>query len=165
MKNSEHGIHVVSDSSTCFFGTSAEELGIRPHGPRHASSEFFLKHYAIIPNIHICLNTHITMLQRTLFRASKAAARPISRPTSFTPIRQPVAASLRWYSETPAAAKAGEATSESKPAEASETTQLKEASEKKDKEIVDLKVCRTASPMSNCPSITTHLQSTYVWKC
>ena len=80
------------------------------------------------------------MLQRTLFRASRAAARPILRPASFTPIRQPVAASLRWYSETPAAAKAGE-TTESKPAEASEVTQLKEAVDKKDKEIVDLKVC------------------------
>jgi hypothetical protein len=61
-----------------------------------------------------------------------------------------VAASLRWYSETPAAAKAGE-TPESKPTEASETAQLKEAVEKKDKEIVDLKVC-----IPKCNSITPH---------
>ncbi|KAF2796834.1 mitochondrial co-chaperone GrpE [Melanomma pulvis-pyrius CBS 109.77] len=79
------------------------------------------------------------MLQRTLFRASRQAARSLPRPHPFTPIRQPAAASLRWYSETPAA-KEGESTAtDSKPAEPSETTQLKEQIGKKDKEIVDLK--------------------------
>lgn len=55
-----------------------------------------------------------------------------------------MAASLRWYSEAPAAKEGESAATESKPAEpspqANETTQLKEQLEKKDKEIVDLKV-------------------------
>ena len=95
---------------------------------------------------------YITMLQRTLFRASRQAPRHISRSQTFcAPVQQQLrstravpASALRWYSEQPAA-KEGEA-SESKSAEPSsssqsnEATQLKEQIEKKDKEIIDLKV-------------------------
>lgn len=108
------------------------------------SSEFFLKTtHPPVPTLTLSTHTHIAMLQRTLFRASRQAARSLPRPQPFTPIRQPAAASLRWYSETPAA-KEGESTAtDSKPAEPSETTQLKEQIGKKDKEIVDLKVCNS----------------------
>ncbi|KAF1963118.1 GrpE-domain-containing protein [Byssothecium circinans] len=84
------------------------------------------------------------MLQRTLFRASRQAARPLKKvqPTAaFAPIRQQASAravpAIRWYSDAAPAA-------ESKPGESGEakkddTAQLKETIEKKDKEIIDLK--------------------------
>ncbi|KAF1999140.1 GrpE nucleotide exchange factor [Amniculicola lignicola CBS 123094] len=86
------------------------------------------------------------MIQRTLFRASRQAARPFSRPhAAVAPVRSVLPctrAGLRWYSEQPAP-KEGEAAAEaSKPTETekpSEETKLKEQLEKKDKEIVDLK--------------------------
>jgi len=86
------------------------------------------------------------MLQRTILRASRQqAARSIR---SFAPLRQPSAITraaatpaIRWYSDAPAA-KEGE-TAEKKEGEApaanGEVTQLKEALEKKDKEVIDLK--------------------------
>jgi hypothetical protein len=70
-----------------------------------------------------------------------------------------VAASLRWYSETPAAATAGETTTESKPAAATETTQLKEAVDKKDKEIVDLKVITKSNAPPRVHAYPHHITS------
>lgn len=87
------------------------------------------------------------MLQRTILRASRQqAARQIR---AFAPLRQqsPItravaAPAMRWYSDA-APAKEGEAAEKKKedaPAEKNETAQLKEQLEKKDKEIVELKV-------------------------
>lgn len=115
------------------------------------------------PHSHPPLRS-VTMLQRTLLRASRQAARPLSRPqAAFAPPRQPLtctraapAQAPRWYSDSPAT-KEGEAASasESKPAEASETSKLKEEIEKKDKEIIDLKVGVVPGgwlpPPSTCP--------------
>lgn len=87
------------------------------------------------------------MFQRSLLRASRQATRQLPQPqAAFAPIRLQVGGtraaptSLRWYSEQPAA-KEGEA-AENKAGEqpSQETTQLKEQMEKKDKEIIDLKV-------------------------
>lgn len=86
------------------------------------------------------------MLQRIIFRASRQAARHApafasSRQQIIVP-RGPITAPLavRWYSDAPAA-KEGEAAEKKEDAPASnEATQLKEQIEKKDKEIVHLKV-------------------------
>ncbi|KAH7392717.1 mitochondrial co-chaperone-like protein GrpE [Pyrenochaeta sp. MPI-SDFR-AT-0127] len=82
------------------------------------------------------------MLQRTILRASRQAAR---RTPAFAPLRQQLnvtraAASpaIRWYSDAPAA-KEGEAAEKKDDTSSNETTQLKEQVEKKDKEIVELK--------------------------
>ncbi|KAF2130792.1 mitochondrial co-chaperone-like protein GrpE [Dothidotthia symphoricarpi CBS 119687] len=80
------------------------------------------------------------MLQRTILRASRQAAR---RSSPFTPVAQASATratstpALRWYSDAPAP-KEGEA-AEKKDEAPSEAAQLKESLEKKDKEIIDLK--------------------------
>ncbi|KAF2256968.1 GrpE-domain-containing protein [Trematosphaeria pertusa] len=90
------------------------------------------------------------MLQRTLFRASRRAARPINRiQPAFAPIRQQVgtraAPAIRWYSDAPPATEAKPKEAEAAPAETKaepakdESAQLKEQLEKKDREIVDLK--------------------------
>jgi len=84
------------------------------------------------------------MLQRTILRASRQAAR---RTSAFAPLKQQqvgvtrVAAtpSIRWYSDAPAA-KEGEAAEKKEDAPSNEAAQLKEQLEKKDKEILDLKV-------------------------
>jgi molecular chaperone GrpE len=83
------------------------------------------------------------MLQRTLFRAARQAARPVQRiQPAFAPITR-AAPAIRWYSDAaPAEAKKeGEAADQSTDASA----QLKEQLEKKDKEVIDLKV-RCALP-------------------
>lgn len=96
------------------------------------------------------LHSHIesTMLQRTILRASRQAAR---RTPAFAPLRQPVGVTrvaatpaIRWYSDA-APAKEGEAAEKKEDAPSDEASKLKEQVEKKDKEIVELKVC----PMSN----------------
>ncbi|KAF2446826.1 GrpE-domain-containing protein [Karstenula rhodostoma CBS 690.94] len=77
------------------------------------------------------------MLQRTLFRASRQAARPVQRiQPAFAPITR-AAPAIRWYSDAaPAEAKKEvEAADQTKDASA----QLKEQLEKKDKEVIDLK--------------------------
>lgn len=84
------------------------------------------------------------MLQRTVFRAAKAA-RPVQRiqPAAFAPIRQQAAvrtaapSAIRWYSDAAPAAEAKDAPSEAPKDDA--TAQLKEQLEKKDKEVLDLK--------------------------
>jgi molecular chaperone GrpE len=84
------------------------------------------------------------MFQRSLLRASRQVA-VAARPAAFAPIRQQVARTraaapaIRWYSEAPAA-KEGEAAEKKEDAPKDEAAQLKEQLEKKDKEIVDLKV-------------------------
>jgi hypothetical protein len=87
---------------------------------------------------------HIAMFQRALLRASRQAA---VRPAAFAPVRQQVASTraaapaIRWYSDAPAA-KEAEAAEKKEDAPKDESAQWKEQMEKKDKEIVDLKVCR-----------------------
>ncbi|CAA9959939.1 GrpE protein [Pyrenophora teres f. maculata] len=86
------------------------------------------------------------MLQRSILRASRQqAARSIR---AFAPLRQQptftraaATPAIRWYSDAPAAkeGEAAEKKEEEAPAANSEVTQLKEALEKKDKEIIDLK--------------------------
>ncbi|KAF2847746.1 GrpE-domain-containing protein [Plenodomus tracheiphilus IPT5] len=85
------------------------------------------------------------MLQRTVLRASRQAAR---RTPAFAPLRQQfsitrVAASpaIRWYSDaTPAKeGEAAEKKEEAPPAANDEAAKLKEQIEKKDKEIIELK--------------------------
>jgi hypothetical protein len=91
--------------------------------------------------------TFYTMLQRTILRASRQASR---RTTAFAPLRQPLvstrvatAPAIRWYSDAPAA-KEGEAAEKKEeapaPASSDEAAKLKTEIEKKDKEIVELKV-------------------------
>lgn len=84
------------------------------------------------------------MLQRTILRASRQAAR---RTPAFAPLRQqPLVTrtaaipAIRWYSDAPAP-KEGEAAEKKEDASSDEATKLKEQVEKKDKEIVELKVC------------------------
>jgi molecular chaperone GrpE len=88
------------------------------------------------------------MIQRTLFRASRQAAR---HTTAFAPLRQPLVSTrvaatptLRWYSDAPAA-KEGEAAEkkEEAPVVNDESVKLKQEAEKKDKEIIELKVHTT----------------------
>jgi hypothetical protein len=98
------------------------------------------------PPLIIFLSSHITphtaMFQRSLLRASRQVA---ARPAAFAPIRQQIAhtrvaaPAIRWYSDAPAA-KEGEAAEKKEDAPKDEAVQLKEQLEKKDKEIVDLKV-------------------------
>ena len=79
------------------------------------------------------------MFQRSVLRASRQAAR-----SQFQTIRQQAAApriavspAIRWYSD--AAPKEGEAAKAAEPAK-DESAQLKEQLEKKDREVIDLKV-------------------------
>jgi molecular chaperone GrpE len=85
------------------------------------------------------------MLQRTILRVSRQASRPTS---AFAPLRQPLvstrvttAPAIRWYSDAPAA-KEGEAAEkkEDAPVANDAAAGLKADLEKKDKEIVELKV-------------------------
>jgi len=82
------------------------------------------------------------MFQRSLLRASRQAA---VRPAAFAPIRQQAARTraaaptIRWYSDAPAA-KEAETAEKKEDVPKDESAQLKEQLEKKDKEIVDLKV-------------------------
>ena len=85
------------------------------------------------------------MLQRTILRASRQASRPTS---AFAPLRQPLvstrvatAPAIRWYSDAPAAKESEAAEKkEAAPAPNDEAAKLKTDMEKKDKEIVELKV-------------------------
>jgi molecular chaperone GrpE len=86
------------------------------------------------------------MLQRTIFRASRQASR---RTTVFVPLRQPLVSTrvattpaIRWYSDAPAA-KEGEAAEKKEDAPNDEAAKLKTDMEKKDKEIIELKVTNT----------------------
>ncbi|KAL6711310.1 GrpE, mitochondrial [Coniothyrium glycines] len=87
------------------------------------------------------------MLQRTILRASRQAAR---RPSAFAPLAQNQAGltraaaspAIRWYSDAPAAKESETSPEAKKEAEApasNETAQLKEQLEKKDKEVLDWK--------------------------
>lgn len=87
------------------------------------------------------------MLQRTILRASRQAS---GRTPAFAPLRQPLVSTrvaitpaIRWYSDAPAA-KEGEAAEKKEDAPAApandEAAKLKTDTEKKDKEIVELKV-------------------------
>lgn len=85
------------------------------------------------------------MLQRTILRASRQASR---RTPAFAPLRQPLVSTrvatspaIRWYSDAPAA-KEGEAAEkkEDAPVVNDEAAKLKADIEKKDKEIIELKV-------------------------
>lgn len=82
------------------------------------------------------------MFQRAFIRASRQV---VARPAAFAPIRQEVASTravtpaIRWYSDA-SAPKEGETAEKKEDAPKDETAQLKEQLEKKDKEIVDLKV-------------------------
>lgn len=71
--------------------------------------------------------------------------RPVPRVQSaFKPVPRQIGA-VRWYADQPAATKEGEAAQskngEQPAGQADEAAKLKEQLEKKDKEIVDLKVC------------------------
>ena len=93
------------------------------------------------------------MLQRTILRASRQASRPT---TAFAPLRQPFASTrvatspaIRRYSDAPAA-KEGEAAEKKEDAAPAndEAAKLKTDVEKKDKEIVELKVHLRTDPRS-----------------
>lgn len=84
------------------------------------------------------------MMQRTILRASRQAAR---RTPAFAPLRQQIGITrvaatpaLRWYSDAAPAAKEGEAAEKKEDTSNTEAAKLKEQLEKKDKEIVELKV-------------------------
>jgi molecular chaperone GrpE len=86
------------------------------------------------------------MLQRTILGASRQASR---RTAAFAPLRQPFVSTrvattptIRWYSDAPAA-KEGEAAEKKEDAPNDEAAKLKTDMEKKDKEIVELKVRHT----------------------
>ena len=101
------------------------------------------------PLFHPILHLHTSpiMLQRTMFRAARQAARPAPRiQPAFAPITR-AAPAIRWYSDAaPAEAKEeGEAASQ-KQAPKDDASQLKEQLAKKDKEIVDLKVRHASRP-------------------
>lgn len=90
------------------------------------------------------LISYVKMLQRTILRASRQA----SRTPAVAPLRQPLVSTrvatspaVRWYSDVQAA-KEGEAAEkkEEAPAANDEVAKYKADMEKKDKEIVDLKV-------------------------
>ena len=89
------------------------------------------------------------MFQRTVLRASRQAAR--RQLPAFAPLREQVGSTraaitpaIRWYSDAPATPAAPAATESEAPkkedASATEAAKAKELLEKKDKEIVDLKV-------------------------
>jgi len=85
------------------------------------------------------------MLQRTIFRASRQAARTVPRTQpAFVPARQQVGTrvvpAIRWYSDAPAAESKKEGDAAETKEQSNESTQLKEQLEKKDREIIDLKV-------------------------
>ena len=96
----------------------------------------------LITSLSSHITSHTTMFQRSLLRASRQVA---ARPAAFAPIRQQIARTrvaapaIRWYSDAPAA-KEGEAAEKKEDAPKDEAAQLKEQLEKKDKEIIDLKV-------------------------
>ena len=79
------------------------------------------------------------MFQRSLLRASRQA---IVRPSAFAPVTRAAAPAIRWYSDAPPAADKADAPAAEPKADAatSELAQLKAQAEKKDKEIIDLKV-------------------------
>jgi molecular chaperone GrpE len=83
------------------------------------------------------------MLQRTILRASRQAARRTPTP-AFAPLRQSTrvlpAPALRWYSDAPAAPKEPEAAEKKDDVPSDEAAKLKTDIEKKDREIVELKV-------------------------
>ena len=84
------------------------------------------------------------MLQRTIFRASRQAARTVPRTQpAFVPARQQVGTravpAIRWYSDAPAAESKKEGDAAETKEQSNESTQLKEQLEKKDREIIDLK--------------------------
>lgn len=116
------------------------------------SCELFLSSSISIYDIHspfrpssahsiLRLHTSPIMLQRTLFRAARQAARPVPRiQPAFAPITR-AAPAIRWYSDAaPAEAKQEGEAAEQKEAPKDDAAQLKEQLAKKDKEIVDLKV-------------------------
>ncbi|CAO2650967.1 Nn.00g092640.m01.CDS01 [Neocucurbitaria sp. VM-36] len=83
------------------------------------------------------------MLQRTILRASRQAAR---RTPAFAPLRQQplvtrtaATPAIRWYSDAPAPKEGEAAEKKEEDASSNEATKLKEQVEKKDKEIVELK--------------------------
>jgi molecular chaperone GrpE len=100
------------------------------------------------------------MLQRTILRASR------QRIAAFAPLRQPLVTArvattpaLRWYSDAPAA-KEGEAAEKKKEDAAAtpandEAAKLKTEMEKKDKEIVELKVHTCNYPRTGRRFLTT----------
>jgi hypothetical protein len=131
-------------------------------GPQHQSSEFSKRSFEVptsSPSRHTsstlntCLSSfppiphpiftlYIIMLQRTILRASR------QRIAAFAPLRQPLVSTrvaatpaVRWYSDAPAA-KEGEAAEKKEDAAPAndEAAKLKTDIEKKDKEIVELKV-------------------------
>ena len=86
-----------------------------------------------------------------MLRASRQAAP--RRTAAFAPLRQPLVSTraaaqpaIRWYSDAPAAAKEGEVAEKREDAAPAndETAKLKADIEKKDKEIVELKVSHRA---------------------
>jgi molecular chaperone GrpE len=87
------------------------------------------------------------MFQRTILRASRQQAARQIRP--FAPLRQQVGITratatpaIRWYSDAAPVnePEAAEKKEEAAPAAKDDSAQLKEQMEKKDKEIVELKV-------------------------
>jgi molecular chaperone GrpE len=90
------------------------------------------------------------MFQRSLLRASRQA---IVRPSAFAPVTRAATPAIRWYSDAPPAAdKAAAPAAEAKDdAATSELAQLKAQAEKKDKEIIDLKVRHPRPPCAHNP--------------
>jgi molecular chaperone GrpE len=82
------------------------------------------------------------MIQRTILRASRQARTPAFAPLRQSLVSTRVAATpaIRWYSDAPAAPKEGEAAEKKDEVPNDEASKLKLEAEKKDKEIVDLKV-------------------------
>lgn len=90
------------------------------------------------------------MFQRSVFRASRQASRRVSRfqPAQITaPVACRPLGAIRCYADGPAAASNGNGNGNGANKEgaangaADETAKLKAELEKKDKEIIDLKVC------------------------
>lgn len=130
-----------------------------PHEPSVRACprlDFFLEHLCLhrhhhhiipshLPDTCLCPSHPSIMIQRTLFRASRQAARPVQRlQPAFAPIRQQLgtraAPAIRCYSDAPAAEAKKEDTATEAKTENSEAAQVKGQLEKKDKEIIDLKV-------------------------
>lgn len=82
------------------------------------------------------------MIQRTILRASRHTRTPAFAPLRQSLVRTRVATpAIRWYSDAPAAPKEGETVAEQKEeAPNDEAAKVKQEVEKKDKEILDLKV-------------------------
>jgi molecular chaperone GrpE len=88
------------------------------------------------------------MIQRTILRASRQARTPAFAPLRQSLVSTRVAATpaIRWYSDAPAASaapKEGEAAEQKEEVPNDEASKLKLEAEKKDKEIVELKVSWT----------------------